>query len=147
MQLNKPIKNFYTLHRVADKRPFVVHLMRPDETYRTTLLAFTIKKDAQAFGNVFEQYKAAKGHYPNNHFTYEKPFELEFIPDKVLQLDVPLEEIYIEETPEEDMYNWCMDFNMDMMLIHDLDNIGRLQVLEFEVDVEDVRKKLEDNLK
>lgn len=147
MQLSRPTKHLYSLHRTIDKQPFVVHLMRPDETYRTALLGFTIKKDAQTFGNVFEQFKAAKGYYPNNHFTYEKPFELEFIPEKELFLGVPLEEIYVEETPEEDMYNWCSNYNMDLMLIHDLENVGRLQVIEFEVDVDDVRKRLEDNLK
>lgn len=147
MQLSRPIKYLYSLHRRTDKQPFVVHLMRPDETSRTALLGFTIKKDANSFGNVFEQFKAEKGHYPNNHFTYEKPFELEYIPEKELKLDVPLEEIYVEETAEEDMYNWCSNYNMDLMLIHDLENEGRLQVIEFEVDMEDIRKKLEDNLK
>jgi hypothetical protein len=120
--------------------------MRPDETYKTTMLSFTIKRDATTFANVFEQFKKERGVYPNNHFTHEKPFELEFIPEKELLLDQPLEEIDVEETEEEDMYNWCTEHHMDLMVIHDLENSGRLQVLEFEVPLDVIREQLEKNV-
>lgn len=147
MQLNRPVRHLYSLHRKVDKVPFVIHLMRPDETSKTTLLSFTIRKDAHAFGNIFEQYKIERGEYPNNHFTYEKPFELEFKPMEDLRIDRPLEEISVEETPEEDLFEWCREQHMDLMVIHDLENVGKLQVMEFEVSVDDARARLENNLK
>lgn len=145
-QLIRPVKYFYTLHRSANKQPFVVHLTKPDETSQTTILSFTLRKDAQMIGAVYEQHKVELGDYPENYFTYEKPFNLDFEAAQKLDLDLPLQDIYVHETPEEDMYEWCIHQHMDLMIIYDIESIGKLQVIEFSLSIDALRERFENNL-
>ena len=138
----------HTLHQKTNQRPFIVHILQPDETSRATLLSFTVKKDALMFGNIFEQHKKVHGKYPNNHFTYEKPLEITFQnEDAELKLEDPLEEIYIADTPEKELYAFCGEFNLDLMILSNLTEEAKMQIIKFQMPIDLLKQKFEENFK
>lgn len=148
MLINRPTRVFHTLHRKPDRLPFVLHITQPDETSKTTLLAFTIQKDAVMMGNIFEAYHRKHGNYPPNHFTYERPFEITFDNEKEeILYTAPLQELTVEDTEEDDIYTFCASNYMDLMLIHDLTEKAKLQLITFEAPTDLFRNKFEENFK
>lgn len=148
MLLSKPNRTFHTLHRRTDRLPFVVHITQPDDTSKTTLLSFVERKDALLMGNVFEAYNRHHGHYPPNHFSYERPLEITFENNtELIDFTADLVELDIESTAEEDIYNFCATHYMDLMLIYDLDDKASLQLITFEASSDLFRNKFEENFK
>lgn len=146
--LARPIKYMHTLHHKNNNRPFLVHILQPDETSKATLLSFTVQKDALLMGNIFEQHKKLFGIYPNNHFTYERPLEITFKnEDAEIKLDSPLEEIYIADTPEKELYTYCGENNLDLMILSDLTDKGKLQLITFQMPIDMLKQKFEENFK
>lgn len=149
MLLPKPVKVLHTLHRNVDKKPFVFHIMQHDDTVQTTLLSFTHKKDALMMGNVYEMHHKIHGIYPNNHFTYEKPLDitLDTKDSDPIQYDKDLDELFIEETNEEELFQFCTYYSLDLMVIQDLDNDAKMKILKFETPIDILKQKFEENFK
>lgn len=147
MLLPKPPRTtIHTIHRKVDHVPYVLHFLQKDDSYKTTILSFTEKKDAHLIATVFEQYQLEKGHLPNNEFSYDRPFELEFHSSTEIKKSRPLIDFYIAETQESDMYEYCARNMFDLILVGDLDNNARIKLYGFDVSMEYVRNRFEKSL-
>lgn len=147
MILPKPVKFLHTLHRKNDKTPFVFHIMQHDETVKTTLFTFTYKRDALLLGNVFELHNKVHGKYPNNHFTHEKPLDITLDTNEVIDFTRPLKDIVISDNPEEDIFDFCAYSNMDLMIIDNLEDSPSVKIIKFEVPLDLLKQKFEENFK
>lgn len=147
MLLPKPPRStIHTIHRKVDHVPYVLHILQKDESYKTTILSFTEKKDAHLIATVLEQYRLEKGHLPENVFSYDRPFELEFHSRTEIKKDRPLIDFYIAESQEQKIYEYCARNIFDLMLIGDLDKEARIKIYGFDVSMDYLRDRFEKNL-
>lgn len=147
MLLPKPPRTtIHTIHRKVDHVPYVLHILQKDDSYKTTILSFTEKKDARLIATVFEQYRLEKGTLPDNVFSYDRPFELVFHSSTEIIKDKPLTDFYIAETQENTMYEYCARNMFDLMLIGDLDKEARIKIYGFNISMDYVRNQFEKNL-
>lgn len=148
MLLSKPVKKLYTLHKASNKQPFVFHIMQHDDTIKTTLMSFTHRKDAHLMGNVFEAHYKLYGSFPNNQFTYERPLDISFdTKDENILDQKALQETFIEELIEEETYNFCANNQLDLMIISNLEEQPSLKIISFELPIELLKEKFEENFK
>lgn len=144
MLLPKPPRPLlHTIHQKVSRVPYVVHILQKDESYKTTLLSFTEKQDALMVANVIEQYKLEKGDYPPHDFTYQQPFQLEFEPASPIQYTKPLEDFYLQEAEEKEVYEYCARNLFDLMVLGNLQKEGSIKIYAFNVPTEYMRELLE----
>jgi hypothetical protein len=133
----------HTIHRKSDHSPYVLHILQKDQNYKTTMLAFQERKDAKMIAGIFEQYKLEYGHYPPNETTMENPLQIEYRSEHTILVDFPLTDIYVRSWLDQDLYTYCAMNFMDVMMVGDLHQKGRVRILGFEISSDFIRDKFE----
>jgi len=121
-------------------------MKKEDQTYQTVLLSFTSKEDATMVANVFEQHYKERGHYPNNQVTYELPLEIEFHASEPFSYFQELQSLYIMETEESIMYDFCAINRMELMILSNLQEEPTMKIMNFELPTQTLKELLEKTL-
>ena len=144
MLVPKPPRPYlHTIHKKVSNIPYVLNILQKDDSYKTTLLSFTEKKDAMMVANVIEQYKIETGEYPPRVFTYQRPFELELQSSSSIQYTRTLEDFYVQETEEKEIYEYCAKNLFDLMILGNLEKEGTIKIYAFNVSTDYMRELLE----
>lgn len=141
--IQKPSFVLYTLHHRIQRTPFVVHIMNPEEHYKTTLVSMLHKKDMERVGCLLEHHKKINGHYPNNQFDHKTLFRIKVEEDAPYQ---GLNDFSIQRWNQNDLMVYCVEHSLDLMLIENLETNGAIQVVEFEVPEEYIIERLNKSL-
>jgi hypothetical protein len=137
--IQKPSFVFYTLHHKVNRTPYVVHIMNPEEQFKTTLVSMLHKKDIERVGCLLEHHKKIKGVYPNNQFDHNTLFRIKIEEDAPTQ---GLNEFTIQRWNQQDLMVYCVERSLDLMLIENLEVNGMIQVVEFEIPEEYIIERL-----